>query len=118
MYAAVFLVCVAATSTTLAIPLEDFYPFGITAGDAAVGATLDGSSEQQTLDEPFLFFGSTYSTLYVSTQYVCKYEVYNDNHACRPYFLDTLLYAIPNDFANFLLKNYFLNADYGMLVLR
>ena len=51
---------------TFAIPLAEFYPFGLAAGDTVLNRTLDGSSPPITLPEPFMFFGNSFSVIHVS----------------------------------------------------
>ena len=48
------------------VPLASFYPFGSSAGDTSLGPTNDGTSPPILLPSPFTFFGSPFSTLYVS----------------------------------------------------
>ena len=48
------------------IPLDDFFPYGLEAGDSLVSKTLDGSSSVLILPFPFRFFNRLYSTLYVN----------------------------------------------------
>lgn len=54
--------CVACAT---AIPLENFYPFGL-ATNALLPATDDGSSDETVLSPPFPYFDVEYSTLFVS----------------------------------------------------
>ena len=56
--------------SVFAIPLEDFYPFGGSAGDNSFGRTVDGSSDPTFLSAPFLFYQTNYATVYVS---LCNY---------------------------------------------
>ena len=65
----VALIVLAAIVSGSALPLEDFYPFGTSAGDNLVGPTLDGSSPQVFLSTPLLFFGATFTNLYVRTNF-------------------------------------------------
>lgn len=51
------------------IPLENFYPFGVESGDAALPKVLDTSSSQ--INFSFTFFGQSHNQLYVS------YTAYN-----------------------------------------
>ena len=48
------------------IPLASFYPFGLDANDCALPPNDDGSSPAVNLSTPFLYFGSSYSSLFVS----------------------------------------------------
>ena len=49
------------------IPLDDFFPYGVEAGDSSVDKTLDdGSSSVLILPFPFRFLDTLYSTLYVN----------------------------------------------------
>ena len=45
---------------------ENFYPFGVSVGDAQVPVALDGSSPPISLFIPFQFFEASESTLFVS----------------------------------------------------
>lgn len=56
------------TEGVTGIPLNEFYPFGVEAGDAFVPATDDGSSPAITLPRPFYFFMQLYDTIYVSSK--------------------------------------------------
>ena len=49
-----------------AIPLEQFYPFGLDAGDNLLNRTLDGSSSKISLPRPLPFFGKSFDDIYVS----------------------------------------------------
>ena len=65
------LVQVALVSSSLllqvaAIPLEEFYPFGVGSGDLQLPANDDGSTGPITLSLPFPFFASAHTTLFVS----------------------------------------------------
>ena len=42
------------------IPLSDFYPYGLAAGDNSVGPTDDGSSGITTLRKFFPFYGKNF----------------------------------------------------------
>ena len=48
-----------------AIPLNDFYQFGLAAGDVALDRSDDGSSPEITLPV-FSFFGQSFESLFVS----------------------------------------------------
>ena len=48
------------------IPLSDFYPYGLAAGDNSVGPTDDGSSGIITLDRVFPFYDNDHFTIVVS----------------------------------------------------
>ena len=47
-------------------PLSQFYPFGATAGDSNLPANDDGSTSSIHISVPFPFFGSSYSSVFVS----------------------------------------------------
>ena len=69
------LLCLIATSFLLAtdvaaIPLEQFYPFGVGVEDTLVGRVLDGSSPNITLPRKFPFFGNSFSNIYVSMKII------------------------------------------------
>ena len=49
-----------------AIPLEDFFSFGVAANDSFLLPNDDGSSESISLNRPFPFFGSRHTSLFVS----------------------------------------------------
>ena len=53
------------TTTVTAIPLNEFYPYGVEAGDSLANRTLDGSSPI-ILPLEFPFFGRSFSTIFVS----------------------------------------------------
>ena len=48
------------------IPLSSFYSYGSAANDTLLPHSDDGSSPNISLPAPFLFFGTYYSTIYVS----------------------------------------------------
>lgn len=50
-----------------AIPLEDFYNFGVLYGDEKLPPNDDGSSEEIELSVSFPFFDKDYRSLFVST---------------------------------------------------
>lgn len=52
---------------------ENFYPFGVSVGDAQVPVALDGSSPPISLFIPFQFFDTSESTLFVSQLLVFIY---------------------------------------------
>lgn len=47
-------------------PLSQFYPFGSAAGDSNLPANDDGSTSSIHISVPFPFFGSSYSSVFVS----------------------------------------------------
>ena len=49
-----------------AVPLSSFYSYGSAAGDIALPPTDDDSSPTITLPIPFNFYGTKYSTVFVS----------------------------------------------------
>lgn len=53
------------TAHVTAIPLSEFYPYGIEAGDTLANRTLDGSSPI-ILPLEFSFFGRSFNTIFVS----------------------------------------------------
>ena len=57
-----FLLCV---PLGVGIPLSSFYSYGSDYNDSSLGASDDGSSVV-VLPSPFMFFGRSYSSLYVS----------------------------------------------------
>lgn len=60
------------SSTVTGFPLSQFYPFDSTAGDSSLPANEDESTPSINVSVPFLFFESSYSSIYVSVfVYVC-----------------------------------------------
>jgi len=60
--------------TSLCIPLDQFYPFGATEADAQVPQDPqddDNFSPNISLPKQFLFFGETFSSLFVSIIVAC-----------------------------------------------
>lgn len=53
-------------TTVTGFPLSQFYPFGSAAGDSSLPANDDESTPSIPLAVRFPFFGSSYSSLYVS----------------------------------------------------
>ena len=49
-----------------AVPLAEFYPFGSEAGDEALRRNDDGSSPAVTVPYPFIFFGYSFQSIFVS----------------------------------------------------
>ena len=49
------------------IPLSSFYSYGSAAGDSTLGAIDDGSSPAIASSTAFVFYGNSYSTIYVRT---------------------------------------------------
>jgi hypothetical protein len=47
------------------LPLSSFFSYGPTAGDSPLARTNDASSHV-TLQQPFWFYGTSYSSVYVS----------------------------------------------------
>ena len=54
-----------ACAGAIAIPLEDFYPFGPDAGDVAIIRNDDGSSPAISPPSGFLFFGMMFTEIFV-----------------------------------------------------
>ena len=54
------------TAPVTAIPLNEFYPYGIEAGDTLANRTLDGSDPPIILPLEFSFFGRSFDTIFVS----------------------------------------------------
>ena len=65
-FAVLLVVC---TCDVIGIPLENFYPFGTTAGDIEVPRNDDGSSPRITLEISFPFFDEEHESVYVSIGY-------------------------------------------------
>ena len=62
------------TAHVTAIPLNEFYPYGIEAGDSLANRTLDGSAPPIILPLEFPFFGKSFNTIFVSqTDYSFMY---------------------------------------------
>ena len=64
------LLCLIATSLLLAadvaaIPLEQFYPFGVDSGDSFLPKNDDGSTSAIELPSQFSFFGRMFGEIYV-----------------------------------------------------
>jgi len=57
--------------TSLCISLDQFYPFGSTKADVQVPQGDNNSSPNITLQKQFLFFGETFSSLFVSVMFAC-----------------------------------------------
>lgn len=54
------------TTPVTAIPLNQFYPYGVEAGDSLVERTLDSFSPPIILPLEFSFFGKSFNTIFVS----------------------------------------------------
>ena len=71
------------TSFGTAIPLSSFYSYGSGVGDAALPPNDDGSSSAIPLPSPpFLYFGTSYTSIFVSLRtcdvsYVYRWECMN-----------------------------------------
>ena len=50
----------------IAVPLSSFYSYGSAVGDSVLPPTDDGSSPAITLPAPFRFYGTNYTTIFVS----------------------------------------------------
>lgn len=50
-----------------AVPLSEFYSYGVSVGDQALPRSDDGSSPAIELEVPFRFFGRQRSTVFVSS---------------------------------------------------
>ena len=68
-----------------AIPLSSFYPYGSVANDSLVIRGLDVSSDETLLPTPFPFFGSRYTTVFVSLYVMCDEAVPVCVHQIRTY---------------------------------
>ena len=55
---------------TSAVPLAEFYPYGSGAKDEVLPRMLDGSSSPLILPDPFIFFGRSYQTIFVSCSFL------------------------------------------------
>lgn len=53
-----------------AVPLEEFYPFGLDGGDSQTIEQDDGGSGLVAISVAFPFFGERHTGLYVSTHYM------------------------------------------------
>ena len=60
------LLALTSLSSVTAIPLDDFYPFGLAVGDTALPSTDDGSSVLITLNREFPFYGRRQGIVVVS----------------------------------------------------
>lgn len=56
-------------------PRSQFYPFGTTATDNYLPANDDGSTSRIPISVPFPFFGSSYSSVYVSARMLEQVDV-------------------------------------------
>lgn len=54
-----------------AVPLEEFYPFGLDEGDSQTIEQDDGGSGLIAISVAFPFFGERHTGLYVSTDCMC-----------------------------------------------
>ena len=54
-----------------AIPLSSFYPFGSSAGDTGLGPIDDGSSAAISLPTSVSFYGTSYTSIFVSSFSAC-----------------------------------------------
>ena len=62
----VLVVLLGILGVTCGIPLSEFYPFGVEAGDTEIPSNDDGSSSAVDLPLPFPFFDTLHQTVYVS----------------------------------------------------
>ena len=49
-----------------AIPLSSFYPYGSADGDTVLPPSDDGSSSAISLPTPYLYYGTSYTSIFVS----------------------------------------------------
>ena len=77
------------------IPLDDFFPYGLEAGDSSVNKTLDGSSSVLILPFPFRFFDTLYSTLYVNNNGHISFDDPLDLYIPRPFPIPDLPLIAP-----------------------
>lgn len=70
------------------VPLEEFYPFGPSAGDSQLQITDDGNSPAVKLLIPFRFFNQQHDSLFVSSY------LYND-------ILNMIFWVIETTYLNF-----------------
>ena len=52
------------------VPLDDFYSYGLDAGDSRLPPNDDGSSPPVELSQPFLFFDREHTSLFVRHSYL------------------------------------------------
>ena len=65
----VLALCILLLPTDLtAVPLDEFYPFGVDVGDSLVPRNDDGSSDPIALPTAFNFFGQLFSSINASYQ--------------------------------------------------
>lgn len=64
--AAVLTLLLSSMPSGIAVPLSSFYSYGLPAGDEKLFQNDDETSPVYILPTPFNFFGTSYSTLYVS----------------------------------------------------
>lgn len=61
----------------LAVPLEEFYPFGLDEGDSQTIEQDDGGSGLVAISVAFPFFGERHTGLYVSIDCMFEFEICN-----------------------------------------
>ena len=61
--------------------MDNFYPFGVSEGDAQVPVALDGSSSPIFLSPPIRFFETTETTLFVSQLHTSVYMHVDRTHS-------------------------------------
>ena len=64
------------TNDVAAITIENFYPYGLSAGDNLLKRTLDGSSPNIILPTQFNFFGQYFKEIFVSWTTKCNLKLY------------------------------------------
>jgi hypothetical protein len=64
--------CLAATKAE--VPIEDFFPFGVEAGDAELERADDASSPPQSLSLPYPFFDIAQQNLWVNENGMVSFD--------------------------------------------
>ena len=64
---------------SIGYPLEEFYPFGLTAGDSNLPANDDNSTSSIPVSVSFPFFGSSYNSVFVSYFTFVKCKIIDNN---------------------------------------
>ena len=63
VYSLLLILC---TPFGTAIPLSSFYPYGSAVGDSVLPSEDDGSSDAISLPTPYLYYGTSYTNIFVS----------------------------------------------------
>ncbi|XP_052220669.1 protein mesh-like isoform X2 [Dreissena polymorpha] len=69
--AGILILCI---NFSVALPVQDFYPFNITGEDNKTSVRDDGGSPALLLETPIRFFNSTYTTIYVNNNGIISFD--------------------------------------------